>query len=181
MPDNVLCKWCGMEMPADADTCPWCHRAPVRDRPADAGGPPGAASGGRPTAAVAAAPSFGAVMYLAVFLLVADGISALVQGHWLDIVILGLMVWAILSRKRWGFWVVVVLSSLGILVGLLAVVLMRAMMVFVAHSGNPELVGLWRSAVSSGHLSHGTMLLIGELVALAFVLIAVIAHRDEFR
>jgi len=182
MPENVPCKWCGMEMPADAEKCPWCYRAPVRPRQPEPGGPAEPAAGAPHSAVVAApVPQYGVVMYLAVLVLAAEAIAVIARANWLGIVLPGLMLWGILSRARWGFWLVVVLASLGILGTVAALIFVHAMLSFVAQSGDPQLTGLWETAVSSGHLRRDTALLVAHLVAMVFVLLAVITHRDRFR
>lgn len=126
MPDNVPCKWCGMEMPADANKCPWCYRAPPRAAPPPT--PP--VANDAPPEPVIGQEEFGTLaslgslarhdpaMFAVVLLIGVSCILSLLDGDWLGFIISAVVLWGILQWTWWALWLVALGQLLNIAWGI---------------------------------------------------------------
>jgi hypothetical protein len=181
MPENVPCKWCGMEMAANAEICPWCYRSPSAPQPTSA--PRAYAQPGAPRAAAAtesatwseAADQPDPVLFALQLFVAANAVIFMLAHSWWPAVVNVAVLAGIVYRRRWTLWMVLILETLSLL-GALALVGILALTLAVANQVFPFEVGYEAFGMKWGivHLNANVVLSI-------FALIVVIARRGKFR
>lgn len=165
MPENVACKWCGMEMPADADKCPWCYRAPPPATPpptppAANDAPPDPVIGQEEFGTLASLRSlarYDPAMFAVLVVLALYCVLSLIWQDWLGLIITTVVLLGIIQWTRWAFWLVVVIEGLSILWGV------------------PMILGL---GLLFGGV--GAALGVARLAISLFVFVTVVLRRDRF-
>jgi len=169
MPENVPCRWCGMEMPADAEKCPWCYRAvpapasrAAPPEPEDT--PPQRALSREEFGTFAALPRLARhdpLMFAVIAAMILASVVWLISRDLIAFIVMSLLLWAILRWRRWAFWLIVIVEGLTIL--------LLTTLLIAAATFTPEI----RSPMFTS--------VVGISLAIAlFVFFAVIAGRDRF-
>ena len=110
MPENA-CKWCGMEMAADAEGCPWCHRVAP---------PPGFNAWAEAQGERASPQAFRRVArhdwatVAVIALLLLHGVLMYLDVNPIGLVITAVMICGVFDLTRWGLWFVTITRGLAI-------------------------------------------------------------------
>lgn len=110
MPERI-CKWCGMEMAADAETCPWCHRV----APPPAFGTWAQAHGkGADREAFRRVARHDWATVTVIVLLLLRTVLLFIDQNPIGLGVTAVMLWGVFALAPWGFWFVTVTRGLAI-------------------------------------------------------------------